>query len=40
MSYAPIGHHESFGDKEKAPDAFIGMLDGRIFGKVVVRVAA
>jgi NADPH-dependent curcumin reductase len=25
---------------ENAPEAFIGMLDGRNFGKVVVRVAA
>jgi hypothetical protein len=25
---------------EKAPEAFIGMLEGRNFGKVVVRVAA
>jgi NADPH-dependent curcumin reductase CurA len=25
---------------EKAPEAFIGMLDGRNFGKVIVRVAA
>jgi NADPH-dependent curcumin reductase CurA len=27
-------------DLEKAPEAFIGMLDGRNFGKVIVRVAA
>ena len=25
---------------EKAPEAFIGMLDGRNFGKLIVRVAA
>ena len=25
---------------EKAPEAFIGMLDGHNFGKVIVRVAA
>ena len=25
---------------EKAPEAFIGMLEGRNFGKVVVRVGA
>jgi NADPH-dependent curcumin reductase CurA len=24
---------------EKAPEAFIGMLDGRNFGKLIVRVA-
>jgi NADPH-dependent curcumin reductase CurA len=25
---------------KKAPEAFIGMLDGRNFGKLIVRVAA
>jgi NADPH-dependent curcumin reductase CurA len=36
-----VRHREDIVDGlEKAPEAFIGMLDGRNFGKVIVRVGA
>jgi NADPH-dependent curcumin reductase CurA len=35
-----IRHKEDIVDGlEKAPEAFLGMLEGRNFGKVIVRVA-
>jgi len=39
--YGSIRYREDIVDHlEKAPEAFIGMLDGHNYGKAIVRVAA